>query len=437
MRSLPKIYSSAGWAFLSSVTASALTFLLHIFLARSLSVSSYGSVAVVLEFLAVVIMLADMGLTVALINLYVRYTKANRDADAEFLVKAITVLKLSMAIVASGGIAIYSSQTEGLELEFWILIFAFFCAYVEVAYQNILVLLQSRELFKQLALYRVALPILRVVGIFWLLKTGHMSKTSAILLYAASSVVAFSLMFITADRTIVGLKKTFWSRNWHPEVIKDLKEFVRWTSLASVVVVFTMKMDTFLLLSLTSSTEVGLYSAAQRLAGLGTVVSSALSVVLMPRAAHINTQAELNAYVRSALMISLLFAGPVVVAGCMAEQLMELIFGANYTGSADVAALLIASFVLGVIVNPLSYVFYNQGYARYLTYLNMAQFAVGLMISSLLIPNLGALGAGISSLTTAFLGFIFIIWNFYSRLRPRFAQSNRNGSLAPGCETTT
>ena len=373
-------------------------------------------------------MLADMGLTVALINLYVRYTSANRTADAEFLVKAITIAKLSMAILASAGIAVYASQAEKFDLDLWILVFALFCTSVEVAYQNVLALLQSRESFKQLALYRVALPALRVVGILWLLQTGSMSKTDAILCYALSSVVVFVLMYFTVDHTVTGLRQIFTSQKWRPEVIADLKEFVRWTSLASVIVVFTMKMDTFLLLSLSTNTEVGLYSAAQRLAGLGTVVSSALSIVLMPRAAHVKTRAEIDAYVRSAVRISLLFAGPVVVVGCASEQVIRLLFGAHYTASAGVAGLLIGAFVLGVIVNPLSYVFYNQGYARYLTYLNLAQFVVGLSISSILIPKLGALGAGISSLTTAALGFVFIIWIFYGRLRSRSALVTQSGT---------
>jgi len=413
-----RLLRSTGLVFVSSIAASALTFLTHVFLARNLTVESYGIVNVLLESLSTVIMLGDMGTTVALINLYVKYRKSGNEERIAFLVKAIALIKLVIGLISSILIAGYLVYTKKLVVEYWLLVAGFGCACLEVLYQNLLALYQCREAHVQLAFYRVVLPAVRLSAIAILTVTGMLGLYSAIFLYSVAVIATLvGMVFSTMDWKSVWA--SFQNAFYYEQVISDIKSVTRWTSVSSLVVVLLMKMDIFFLLSLSTNTQLGIFSTAQKYAAVGTIISSALSVVLMPRAAHIENAQALRQYVRSSLQVSLLFAAPVLVLALAANYLLVNFFGQQYQQSVIIAQWLTFSFAIGLIVNPLSYVFYNLGCAKYLTYMNVAQFILAVCVNFALVPSQGALGPGISNLMTRIVGAAIILWVYFVKIAPR------------------
>ena len=412
------LFRNTGLVFVSSIVASALTFLTHVVLARNLSVENYGALNVLLESLSTVIMLGDMGTTVALINLYVKYKKNGRDDHIAFLVKAIALIKFAIGLVSSFVIVGYLLFTKKLQVEYWLLGIAFGCACFEVLYQNLLALYQCRETHTRLAFFRIMLPGVRLGAIALLTLTGTLDLYSATFLYGIAVLATLAPMFISSQKW-----PSAWSRflvkDYNSDVISDIKSVVRWTSLSSFVVVLLMKMDIFFLLSLSSSTEVGIFSTAQKYAAVGSIISSALSVVLMPRAAHIENSDGLRKYVRSSFQVSLLFAVPVLALAFAADHLLIRFFGQQYQHAVVIAQWLTFSFAVGLVINPLSYIFYNLGCAKYLTYMNFTQLILAACVNFALVPTYGALGPGISNLITRILGALFILWVYFVKITPR------------------
>lgn len=413
-----RLLRSTGLVFVSSIAASAFTFLTHVFLARNLTVESYGVVNVLLESLSTVIMFGDMGTTVALINLYVRYKREGNEERVTFLAKTIALIKLAIGLISSAVIVAYLTLTKKLDVENWLIAVGFGCACFEVLYQYFLALYQCREAYLKLAFYRVVLPGFRLAGIAFLIITGSFSLYSAIFLYSIVVVVTLLLMFFgTKNRKDAWA--SFRTAFYCEQVLADIKSVTRWTSLSSLVVVLLMKMDIFFLLSLSNSTQVGIFSTAQKYAAVGTIISSALSAVLMPRAAHIENSQALRQYVRSSFQVSMLFAAPVFVLIFMAKYLLVQFFGQQYQQSIIIAQWLTFSFAIGLIINPLSYVFYNLGCAKYLTYMNVAQLVLAVCVDLALVPAYGALGPGIANLVTRVLGAAFILWVYFVKITPR------------------
>lgn len=412
------LFRNTSWVFISSLVASGFTFLTHIFLARNLTIASYGAVNVLMESLSTVIMLADMGTTVALINLLVKYKKNSQHEEAAFLVKAIAVLKLLIGSLSSFIVLGYLIFAGRVAVGLWLLVTLFGCACLEALYQNWLALFQCREEHFKLAIYRVVLPALRLIAVALLALTGTITLYNALLLYSLSVIVTLGVMYFrSANRG--RLVRGFLETTYQSTVVLDIKDVARWTSLSSLMVVLVMKMDIFLLVSLSNSTEIGVFSTAQKYAAIGTVISSALSVVLMPRAAHVTDKASLNEYVRSALQTAMLFAAPVLVLAALANHLLVHFFGQQYHSSVVVAQWLTVSFALGLLVNPLSYVFYNLGYAKYLTYMNVSQFVLAFATSFMMVPTLGALGSSMSNFVTRVFGAAFILLVFVFKIKRR------------------
>ena len=107
-----KLTGDTGLAILSSILASGINFLIHIILARNLSIEDYGSINLTLEVISSVILMADMGTTVALINLYIKYRASEAHDKALFLLQATAIIKISIAATASTIAATYLTSTQ-------------------------------------------------------------------------------------------------------------------------------------------------------------------------------------------------------------------------------------------------------------------------------------------------------------------------------------
>lgn len=409
------MFRKAGVILFSSLAASGLTFAAHVYLARLLGVEGYGTFNLLIESISTVVMLADVGLSVSFINTYLKY-RDRAPVVAGYLVRFVASIKLGLTLTASLALGSYWLLGARSGLGHGLLAFVFFTAGVEAFYQYALTILQCQERFVRLALFRALLPGVRLCAVVGLYLSGTLGLPMVAAVHGLAAIAVLALMALTGGRRRapeptpdVGERQT---------ARAELLGLTRWTFVASLSVILASKLDIFLLGVLSTPQQLGLYSGAQKYAMAAPVISAAMSTVFMPRAAQVRDLSGLRRYLRDTLGTTLLFAAPLVVAAASAGFFLVLLLGGQFEGSVVAAQWLLSAFSLGVVVNPLSYTFYNVGAARFLTLMNVAQLALGLVLDLALIPTLGARGAAMTTFVTQAFGTVCIVSTALLFVRP-------------------
>lgn len=411
---IKSVTGDAALIFISSLLASAFTFSLHMLMAKKLDVHSYGVVNVLLESGSLVVMMADMGLTVAFINLYARYKRECRLNDIAILDSIVALLRIVIGGISAILVVIYFAKSREYHQAVYLSVVVSLCACIEALNQHYFSYLQCVQQHKKLAMLRIGLPLLRLslIGAFAFINV--LSVKMAVIVYGLSAVVFYLATrpnFITYKNIRLTACRV---------VLKDIISVATWTSSSSIIVILIMKLDIFLLATFASPAEIAIYAVAQKYASVATIVSSALATVLMPKAASIENKDQLKKYLKSSMRISVLFAIPIIVLGVGADLFLPILFGAHYDKAAVISMLLIFSYLFGVFVNPLSYVFYNLGLSKMLTRVNFIQLVIAILVGALYVHTYGAIAVAISNIVTRMLGAALIACIFIRQLRVNF-----------------
>lgn len=385
-------------------------------MARNLDVHSYVVVNVLLESGSLVVMMADMGLTVAFINLYARYKREGRQDHIVMLDSIVALLRIVIGGVSAILVVIYFVKSREYHQAVYLAVVVSLCACIEALNQHYFSYLQCVQQHKKLAMLRIGLPLLRLILIGAVAFINTLSVKIVIIFYSFSAVI-----FYLATRPNFSINKSI-SFPICRIVFQDIVSVATWTSSSSIIVILTMKLDIFLLATLASPVETAIYAVAQKYASVATIVSSALSTVLMPKAASIENKDQLKKYSKSSISISAFFAVPVIALGVGAELFLPILFGAYYDKAAVVSMLLIFSYLFGVFVNPLSYVFHNMGLSKMLTRVNFIQLMIAILMGALYVPTYGAIAVAISNIVTKMLGAGLIAFIFIKKTRVNFAK---------------
>ncbi len=150
------------------------------------------------------------------------------------------------------------------------------------------------------------------------------------------------------------------------------------------------------------STGVASLRAVQPTASLNELVMASFATLFTPLAARMfanNDRAGINGlYWRTAIWIAIFSFPLFAVTFSLARPITVLLFGSRYEQSAPILALLSlgAYFNAALGFNGLTLKVFGR--VRYLVLINIATVVVSLSASALLIPRLGALGAGIGTM---------------------------------------
>jgi O-antigen/teichoic acid export membrane protein len=170
------------------------------------------------------------------------------------------------------------------------------------------------------------------------------------------------------------------------------------------VAIFYFRADGVLLSVLSSSDEVGAYGLAYRVAANAAIVAtlfvnSAFSTMARSWA---DGRGAFNAVVSRSLNFMLLCAAPLVVFGIvLGPDVVQLIAAESYTASAGRATqLLFVAIALGYMNAVLSQALIAAHQQRYLIFASPIALAFNVTLNLVLVPSLGAEGAGIALVCT-------------------------------------
>ncbi len=399
------VAGETGLVFAGTLTSGLLGFAGTLLAIRVLGPAQFGQLALLTAVMTLLAQFLDFGLSTT----FVKYTSQRLKTDparAELTLHVTFVIKvaLSAALLVAG--AVLAGPVAGLffpDKDMALLLFLAIAGAVgTILWEFCRGYFQATQRFLHMAAVVPARNLFRLLllGIlFWL---NLMDLENVVLATVAAPFVGFVIGWIMIPH---GFIRATGDRKG---ALSELYRFTRWVTISSLATMFIMRIDIFMLEAISTSVQVGYYASANQLAYLFPLITGSITTVLLPRVSQYKGGEELRGYVRKVFRVTppvLLIFVPLVIA---APFLVPFLMGADYLHSVPVFRLLIVSFTISVIANPIALTFYNLDRADILAYLNLIQLAVNVLFNLWLIPKYGAVGAAIGTLFVRVVGGVYI-----------------------------
>ena len=193
---------------------------------------------------------------------------------------------------------------------------------------------------------------------------------------------------------------------------------------SSIIVTMYNRVDQLIVASFLQYEDVAMFSAAILIAQLIPLLTTSISTALFPTVSEIRTKVGMNIYLRKTLVVTvsiaillffpvILFPGPV-----------SLFFGLDYVEADLMFPIIGIAFLLGLATSPLSLVPLVADRPDTLTYMNLIQLIITLILLPFLILEIGIIGAAynvliIRLLTPVYLGILtYLIMRQKIRIKP-------------------
>lgn len=310
-----KAMLGAGWILAGNTSTQVMAFLINILLARLLLPWDFGSVAVISSFLAILQVLGEMGISVAVVQ--------RKDLSKDTLHNAFWLSCLSTSLI---GLTIWgtapsiSSFFENEELTALFRLAAFsYCFRGLYSFCNCLLLREM--LYKKIALIHFA-GVISSGSVSVFLAFKGMGAFSVVW----GQVVSAALMLAIAWKTAQYVPRLV----WHFSEIRSLLSFGLWVSLNRLLNNIAGKVDAMIIGRSIGTAELGQYYLAQRLILiLPSLVTGMLDQVLLPVYSRLQSDAQRieKGYWDSLLLSSILTVPPICLIFLFSEELIFLLYG--------------------------------------------------------------------------------------------------------------
>ena len=392
--SLVRGIKNTGLLFSGNVISAVISFIITIYIARTLPISEFGSYITVISFVSLFGIFTDFGINTVIIR-----EGAKKPEDTHKLIFSSMGLKLLMSLATMFVVIVFALLTPySLEVKVLIVLMsvtlvmggvgsmfsAVFCIYQDMKYISI-IQIAERITFATLA-FVFLIAGLAVPGVIL-----------AIIIAAFASLI----LNFTISRRIHSFKL-----NFKPIFDRAILMPAVWFGLAGMLGMIWQRVDTIMISLLSNMTQVGLYSPAVNYIGIGDMAVIALTGAFFPiisRAVHTKkvSKKELSKYFGYFAIAGLVAVGVTYAFG---GQVMIFAFGPKFADSIVFINILVIGFAINLLTIPTALLLdatNNQKVhvlnATYLTGVNIG-------LNWILIPTIGALGAAYATTISQSLG---------------------------------
>lgn len=398
------------------VATAGLTYLTYVVLSRTMTSDEYGHFAFGLALATVLAIAAGVGQPMAILRLWSQETVAGRKDAAIAAVQAGSTLTLVASVAVALllcllvyllflGFPIVDTANHFYGAAFLVLPMA-------LAEYNSSALRAQGSLWTALIprdiLWRVALPV-AVIGLF---SIGIvLSGPDALVLSAALLAGMLALQFWSAIRRgyilapIQGVTRKYWAQ-WGG--------ISRWLLLGALIETAALNADVILVGLMLNLESSGIYFNAFRTAGLMTLFTFAIELVIAPMVAqHFHAGDMRKAQAITALGAVAGFAFSLVVFAAFAgwgEWILSF-FGPTYQEGALVLVLLSLGLLFDAATGPSKIVMMMTGHERAYVVIFGSIMALGFLVQIIVIPTYGIVGAAAANMGARILAQLAIaLW---------------------------
>lgn len=267
---------------------------------------------------------------------------------------------------------------------------------------------QGIEQYRYITVRGIVVRVVCLVGVVLFVHAPGDYLVYAILLVASGAVANLINFFYLFHLLGEGLREAGASdRGTRLQPRRHVKPLFVFFVIVAAISIYTT-LDTVMLGFMSTNEQVAFYTSAVAVKNAMTAVVSALSNVLLPRAANLlgkGEQAAFKRLVRKAIRVVLVISIPLaVVVSAIATPLMTWYAGAAFAGAGPALSIV----ALAVVPIGLSVIFCDEvmiqiGMENKCTYIYLAAAVVNFCLNLVLIPAWGAVGTSVATLAVEVL----------------------------------
>lgn len=394
-----------------NIIAQGIAFLTIILISRDLGPKQYGIFSLLIAIFTISVQISDFGISTS----YVKYLSENLSKLNDIFF-TIIIVKVVLSFITILIIFFISKKLSffffGINYYDNIIKFISLSIIFHSIFNVIITTLQAQQKFNKFALLNILHNLFKFISIvlisIFFVKGLHLKFF--LFAYTFSVIFILAIIFFKYKIKVNNIKFNF-------KHFIEIYKLGFWIFLSSLAVMIMMRLDIIMLQKMSTSDEVGYYSAAMHLAMIFPLITASLVTTILPKMDEFLKKNTIQVYVKKVLSKTKYVLFILIIMELLAPFAIKLFFGEEYMRSISVFQILLVAFIFGIIMNPISLVFYSINKAYLLTIMNWLQFFLNYFGNLLLIPILHANGAALSTVLLKLLGSFFIIIYLFRYIR--------------------
>ena len=394
--SLARGLANTGFLFSGNAIAALISFVITVYIARTLSISDFGSYITVISFVSLFGIFTDFGINTVIIR-----EGAKKPEDTSTLISGTMGVKFLMSFVTMVAVILIALLTPyPYEIKVLIslmsvtlimggigsLFSAVFCIYQDMQYIAV-VQIAERITFATLAFIFV------VAGL---------GVPGVILAIVIAAFASLALNFANSRRI------HYYKLNLRPIFNRAILTPAVWFGLAGVLGLIWQQIGTIMISLLSNLTQVGLYTPAINYIGIGDMAVVALTGAFFPIICRATHEGKITKKVYSKYVGYFALAGlaAIAVTYAIGDQVTIFVFGPKFAASTAFINVLIIGYAINLLTIPTSLLLDATDNQKVHVLNASYMSAVNISLNWILIPTIGALGAAYSTTVAQSLGAV-------------------------------
>ena len=386
--------TNLGAVLIGNIVSAGLGFVVLLLLTRTLTPAEFGVLAPITSFLEIGQVVIETSVVAGAVQVAARYL--GRDpARAQMAFKIGSVMRSAVGVALSAvGLVAAPWIAESLfGSQQWLpeLLVMLFAVNLVAVYLSAMSVLLTQQLYWKLATATVIKNGMRVILVGALILASSLSVSSAVWAFAGAAAGSALISLFLAPPTFL---KT---PGWDSSIAREVISINKWAAIAGFAMLGT-RIDIFMLSSLSSDVQVGIYASAFQLITVITIFSQSLSNFLFPKIVAYRTRREMRAHIRRVLVFAPAVVLPLPILLAVSGYLIPFLLGERYAPGVQSFDLLAVSAFISLTLNPVGLLLFPLGRTRTLAITNIGQLLVRIAFNFMLIPTYGAVGVALAEI---------------------------------------
>lgn len=392
------------WLGSSSLASGVLGAVASALLARSLGVSDFGILTLVITMMNLMIDLADLGLTSTFVRFGSESVALGDTARFQQVLAVILRYKLLLgSIVVSLAVLLmkpivhlaFAHVDERIASYFLLSLVAASLTIVASIYYPLLQSHKNFRLHSLLTIIRFGSKLLFIIFVIGI--AGRMSVPWGIWIEILS-VLLFLVLNISYSPV-----RTYSFTVEDKKLQHEMLSFNKWLLIYQLITLASSRLDIFLVGGFSTSNDLGLYSAASKISGLVIAVTNSYYAVLLSEISAQSSGVRIQSHKRRATIVVWLVVAMIPLLAILAGPITRVVFGSAYTGAGFILQILCIGIAFTVLAYPINAALFAHNRSEVFSLMAVVSAITMIFGNIYMIPRFGSVGAAAVFSFSAFL----------------------------------
>lgn len=373
-------------------------FIYTVILARYLEPATFGVYSSITALASIVYSVGDFGFTSAIINFLPKLKDRKQIViNTGFTFQIVVgLLMLLLFLVASR----FNNQIIPGSTQYH-LILAGILTLNYLLFNLLQSIFNAERRFWRISIGQIIDSGVKIAIVFILLATSRLSISTAIVANIFSSVLA---ILITSFNHLIKIKFRI-----DRATFSVMAVYSKWIAISRVFNVMISKIDVLLINFFLSSYQAGIFSAANRVTLVFSLLISSLNTVVNPRFSAFDTKEKIRSYIKKLYVFIIPFAVLMFLMGVFAGPLITFVYGEKYAYAIPVFQALTVSmipYLFSIIVTPS--MLYSYGQSSTFAIVSSSRVVIMIALEIILLPRFGVFSPAIANGTTNAIATLYL-----------------------------